>query len=298
MSTRPKVRDSGCVGMAVRLLLLALALLSFLTQVRAEELVASVPVSTRDAQGKTVVAEMPITVFRPPNSGLFPAVVVSHGRPSAEKRQGMGRVKLSSVSAVLLGIGMVVVVPTRIGYGIAGGRDPEYTISCEEPRYAEALGAAADEIAAAVNYARSLPYVDPNRIYLVGQSVGGAGTIAAAVRNLPGVRAAVAFNSTHGGRPQQHPGEPCAPDVLKATFASYGSSHSNVPVLWIQTEGDRSVSMAHARNWFGAFADAGGQGEFQAFPSYRDDSHAWFANEPAQWRATVLHFFTANGLRP
>lgn len=276
----------------------AAALLAFAGRVHADELVAAVPVSTRDAYGAIVKAEMPVTIFRPPGPGPFSAVVLSHGRPASAKRPGMGRVKLSSVTMTLLGMGIVVVVPTRIGYGVAGGQDPEFTVSCEKPRYPEALSAVADQIAAAVAYTRGLEYIDPERIFLVGHSVGGAGTVAAAVRHLPGVRAAVAFNSGHGGRPQSNPGEPCAPQALKSTFAQYGSVHNAVPVLWVQTEGDRSFSMAHARTWFGAFVASGGQGVFLTYPASREDSHNWFEQQPAQWREAVHSFFVAQGLKP
>ena len=117
-------------------------------------------------------------------------------------------------------------------------------------------------------------------------------------RELPGVRAAVAFNSGHGARTQSNPGEPCGSEALRATFAQYGSVHSHVPVLWIQTEGDRSFSLANARSWFGAFFVAGGRGAFRTYPASHEDSHDSFALAPAQWRETVHDFFVAEGLRP
>lgn len=283
---------------AVQLVRLTVLSLLLLTRVNAEEIVAKVPVTTHDAYGAVVEAEMLVTVFRPSQSDRLPAVVLSHGRPPLMQRQTMGRVKLSSVSTTLLGMGFVVVVPTRIGYGVAGSLDPEFTVSCEQPRYLEALSAVADQIAAAATYARTLPYVDPDRLFLVGHSVGGAGTVAATARSLPGLRAAVAFNAGHGGRPQQHPGEPCAPEALKSTFRQYGTTHSSVPLLWIHTDGDHSFSLEHARNWFDAFSQAGGRGTFLAFPAARGDSHEWFASQPAQWREAVQAFFVANGMKP
>ncbi len=288
---------NSALGVTVRHLLILLACV-LVSRASAEELQATVPVTTRDAYGAVVEAGMPVTVFRPSTAGRLAAVILSHGRPGPAQRGRMGRVKLSSVSTTLLGMGLVVIVPTRIGYGIASGPDPEFTVSCEQPRYFEALAAVADQISAAVSYARSLPFVDPDRVFLVGHSVGGAGTVAATVRNLPGVRASVAFNSGHGGRPLHHPGEPCAPGVLQSAFAKLGSAHSAIPLLWIHSEGDRTVSMAHAQNWFNAFATAGGRGEFRAFPAYRDDSHEWFASQPGQWRDTVRAFFEANGRAP
>jgi dienelactone hydrolase len=292
---RPWLRWNGGSGIAVnhlRVIFAASVVTVYLALVHAhaEELNSSVPVTVRDPIGAAHHAEMPITVFRPATTGPYAAVVLSHGRPDAAHRRNMGRVKLSSVSATLMGMGLVVVVPTRIGYGMASGPDPESSSSCEHPRYREALAVVADQISAAVSYTRGLPYVDPDRVFLIGHSVGGAGTIAAAVRDLPGVRAAIAFNSGHRGRPHQHAGEPCAPDELMSTFATLGQVQSPTPVLWIQTEGDRTFSMGHARKWFEAFVAAGGNGEFRAFPPYREDSHEWFAIRPDQWRDAVRDY--------
>ena len=257
---------------------------------------ATLAVTTRDARGQVVEANIPVTVFRPPGEGPFPAVILSHGRPPAAQRPRMGRVKLSSVATTFLGLGMVVIVPTRIGYGAAGGPDVEFSVSCEEPKYPEALGAVADQIGSAVSYARSLSYVDGQQIFLVGHSVGGAGTVAAAVRGFPGVRAAVNFNGGHGGRPGSHPGEPCGTDVLRKTFGDLGGARSTVPLLWVHTENDELISMRYAQEWFAAFTVAGGRGTFTAFPAHRD-GHYWFSADPNSWRDAVRAFFVTNGMK-
>ena len=261
------------------------------------ESTATVSVRTKDPFGTVVEAELPLTIFRPVGSGPFPAVVLSHGRPGASQRASMGRVKLSSVVTAFLGEGFVVIVPTRIGYGIAKGPDIESTVSCEEPRYSNSIAAAADQVAAAVAFSRTLADVDPSRLFLVGHSMGGAATVAAAVRQLQGVRAAISFNGGQGAR-SAYPGEPCRPDVLLKTFADLGAVKSAVPQLWIHTENDRQFSAANARRWFSAFHDAGGVGELKMFPPYRDDGHWWFASEPAVWMGTAREFLLANGLRP
>lgn len=282
------------VEQALASLLLWLGLVS--QSALAIETTFTIPIQTIDPFGVVVQAEMPLTVFQPVGKGPFPAVVLSHGRPSRLMRQTMGRVKLSSVSTAFLGEGFVVIVPTRIGYGIAKGPDVEDSVSCEEPRYSSTFAAAADQIAAAVAFARTLPYVDPERLLLVGHSMGGAATVAAGVRNLPGVRAVVSFNGGQGAR-VSNPGEPCKPDVLLMTFAALGTAKSSVPQLWIHTENDLQFSVSHAKSWFSAFRDAGGAGESKVFPPYRDDGHWWFQNEPIAWMETVRAFTVANRLR-
>jgi dienelactone hydrolase len=259
------------------------------------ELTSSVPVKTRDAHGQAVTADLTLTVFRPPGGGPFPAVVLNHGRPGPTARQAMGRVKLSSVTTAFLGQGFVVVVPTRIGYGVAQGPDVEFSLSCDRPAYAASFAAAADQVQAAVTFARALPYVDPERLLLVGHSMGGAATITAAARNLPGVRAAVSFSGGQGARATT-PGEPCGADVLKETFAGYGAMKSPIPQLWIHTENDRQFSLARASEWFSAYQHAGGQGQLQVFPAFRDDGHWWFASEPHAWMPAVKRFFDTHDM--
>ncbi|MCD6079612.1 MAG: dienelactone hydrolase [Ramlibacter sp.] len=260
----------------------------------AAESTATIRVKTADARGETFEVDMALTVFSPTGAGPFPAVILSHGRPGPSQRAAMGRVKLSSVATAFLGEGFVVVVPTRVGYGISKGPDLESAGTCEQPRYAGTFAAAADQVAAAAAFARTLDHVDGDRLFLVGHSMGGAATIAAAARNLPGVRAAVSFNGGQGGGASG----PCRPDALRKAFAELGGARAAVPQLWIHVENDRLLSTAHARSWFSAFEEAGGRGEINVFPSYRDDGHWWFGNEPAAWMPTVRAFFLAHGLRP
>ena len=283
--------------MTLRAIFLGWVLVVAASNAAAAEEASTLHVRTRDALGSAVEADIALTILRPAGLGPFPAVVLSHGRPPEAVRKQMGRVKLSAAATTLLGLGLVVIVPTRIGYGVSAGPDVEFSVSCEQPQYAETFAAVADQIAATVEHARKLPYVDPQHIYLVGHSMGGAGTVAAAARGLPGVRAAAAFNSGQGARGRTHPGEPCGVPVLQSTFASLGGQRSPAPVLWAHTENDQQISLVHAREWFDAFIAAGGQGSFVAFPAYRADGHDWFIAEPGGWRDAVQSFFAANGLR-
>lgn len=273
---------------------LALALCLAALAAHAEEVAATLAVATADARGQPVRADMALTLFVPPGKGPHPAVVLSHGRPGAAQRAGMGRVKLTAVTTAFLGKGFVVAVPTRIGYGATGGPDVESSLSCEHPAYPQTFAAAADQVEAAAKYVRTLPYVDRDRLFLVGHSMGGAATVAAAVRNLPGVKAAVAFAGGQGAQAAS-PGEPCGAAVLKDTFAAYGAARSPVPQLWMHVENDRQFSLAHARGWFAAFEQAGGKGQFSAHPAFRTDGHWWFASEPAAWMPEVLAFIEGHG---
>jgi dienelactone hydrolase len=276
----------------VRAWLAAIALVA--SPAHAAEIVVQVPVSTFDTQGHAVNGSIPVTIYRPIGTGRYPVVIVSHGRPGLPgERQRMGRVRLSNVTATLLGLQMVVIIPTRLGYGAAGSSDPEYSVSCEDPQYQRAFAAGADQVGAVVRLARTLDFVDPDRIFLMGHSVGGGVTATAATRHLPGVRAAVNFSGGHGGN-LLRPGEPCRADVLQDTFASLGSVHAPVPQLWIYVDNDEYIASRYAKQWFDAFVAAGGHGEFKMVPHR---NHAWFARDPIEWRGLVMEFFEKNGLR-
>jgi dienelactone hydrolase len=263
------------------------------TAAQGAENVIELAVEVTASDGSRVAGRIPVTVYRPPGEGPFPAVVVSHGRPGMRaERERMGRVRMGSVATTLLGRNMVVLVPTRLGYGQTSTADPEFFVSCREPHYERAFAAGAEQVAAAVQYARSLPYVDAGRIYLVGHSVGGGITASAAARGLPGVRAAVLFSATHGGRDGQ---PPCREDRLQQTFASYGGTAVRVPQLWIYVENDDLVPAALARDWFNAYTAAGGAGSFRLVPAKRN-AHYWFLSEPGEWREAVFDFFTRHGL--
>ena len=103
-----------------------------------------------------------------------------------------------------------VIVPMRRGYGLTGGVFAESFGSCASPDFYAAGEQAALDLDAAIAYARKLPWVDGQRIVLVGQSAGGFASIAAASRNIPGVAAAVNMSGGRGGNPRTRPGEPCA----------------------------------------------------------------------------------------
>lgn len=258
----------------------------------AGETVVELSVATHTSAGEAVEGKMPLTVYVPPGAGPFPAVVVSHGRPGTRaERDRMSRVRMASVAATLLGRNFVVLIPTRLGYAANSKHDPEFFVSCAAPRYPEAFAAGADQVAAAVRHAQSLPQVDPQRIFLIGHSVGGGVTASAASRGLPGVRAAAIVSAAHGGR---EGAPPCRDDLLKDTFRSFGAVAGGAPLLWMYVENDEWVPAASARAWFDAYTAAGGRGEFRLVGAQRN-AHFWFLAEPGQWVQDVIEFFGRHG---
>src|SRR5262249_46623651 len=138
-----------------------------------------------------------------------PYVVINHGRVSSEKgRAKFGRMKYSDISRYLVSLGFVVLVPTRVGYGVTGGPDVEYSGPCDKKNYAVGLDAAADEVRAVLERAKTLPEVDLSQGLVVGASFGGMATIKLTTVNLPGLAGGVNFAGGVGGDPKIRPHHP------------------------------------------------------------------------------------------
>src|SRR3989475_2769994 len=149
--------------------------------------------------GYTVAA----TILRPEGPGPFGAVILNHGVPVSDKeRAGASSSDLLASAAVFAQRGYVVVLPLRRGFGTTGGEFAEYTGSCSHPDYLGGEQAAAEDVMAAYEYARALPYVDPHRMILAGHSAGGmVAPFTAGVRQPEGLVAVLAFAAGARGQP-------------------------------------------------------------------------------------------------
>jgi dienelactone hydrolase len=255
------------------------------------ERVLTVPVRFEDMYRKTIEREITVTVFEQPGSAPYPLMVLSHGRPPNDSgRHSFGRARYSEASRHFASLGYSVWVPTRIGYGVSGvDEDPEYTGRCGSKVYPPGYAAATEQVLQVIDYAKRLPEIDGSRIVSIGQSFGGAMSIALASRNPPGLLAAINFAGGGGGEPQTRPGEPCDSIRLAEMFAAYGKS-SRVPTLWIYTENDRYFAARHVKNWYDAFRSQGGSGELLLLPSFGEDGHLLFPRGLSVWKPIVERF--------
>jgi len=224
------------------------------------------------------VAALVATTYRPPGDGPFPLIVLSHGSPAdAAERSRMGRYRVLSRIREFTRRGFAVIVPMRRGYGDTGGAWAETYFRCSAPDYYAAGVEAAVDVVATIDYARSLDYVNHERIVLLGQSAGGFASIAAASRNPPGVVAAVNLSGGRGGQPETRPGQPCDADGMTRTIARFAQT-IRVPVLWHYAENDRFFAPEHVRAWFRAFESAGARGKLVMQPPFGNDGHNIFAS--------------------
>jgi len=261
------------------------------------------PVTVQDLFGRRETRTITVTTFRPPGDGPFPLLVLNHGRATQDRRAGQGRQRFEPQARYLVSLGFAVFVPTRVGYGDTyGDFDPEYAGDCPAMRPGPASVAAADQVLATVELARSLPWVDASRWVVMGVSLGGLTTLAVASRNPPGLVAAVNFAGGHGGRPDTHPASSCSPAALSSLWLRQGATAA-LPTLWLYWANDRYWGADWPQRWAQAWKDGGGKVEFHSLPEAGADGHQGFIMQMDQWVPRVEAYlaragFTRSGFVP
>ena len=257
-----------------------------------------VTIAVHEASGE--VAQMTTTWFVPPGKGPFPVVLFSHGRAGNEADRdrlapGISRSQL----AYWLGKGVAVVSPVRPGYGDSGGGgDVEQNGAhfdaaghcTSTPDYRRTADAAVLSIQAALQWLRAQPWADADDVLLVGQSVGGLASVAAAAQPLPGVVGYVNFAGGAGGSPARSPGASCDPDQLRDLFASYGRT-TRVPSLWLYATNDQYWGPDAPAAWHAAFAQGARRTRFVQAPAVADgDGHGLSRHDASLWAPAVDAF--------
>jgi dienelactone hydrolase len=258
----------------------------------------TVPLTVKGLFGEKTVS-LAATEYRPDGPGRFPAIVLSHGSPVSPSARVAYTAKYPVASGVFVGWGFVVLNPVRRGYGATGGAWEEDYGRCDSPFYVEGGLETAKDIAAGVAYLRRQPYVDPERIVLVGQSAGGWGSLAAASRGDLPIRGVVNFAGGRGGKRNNVPNDNCAPDRLVAAAGTYGKTAS-VPSLWLYTANDQFFAPDLSRRMHEAFTAGGGRATYVALPAIGNDGHQLITMQDgvALWRDTVERFFREIGVMP
>jgi dienelactone hydrolase len=232
--------------------------------------------------------------------GKHPLVVLTHGSSRIPEEHAQVTPWQQLPQALWFARrGWVVLVVVRRGYGTSGGdQDGNHGGRCSERRghigdYETAGAYAAEDLRAAIDYARTLPEVDATRIIAAGVSTGGFTTVALTANPPRGLVAGINFA---GGRGSQGDHDVCDPGGLIDAYRSFGK-HSRVPMLWIYSENDKYFWPELARKFDAAFRAGGGQDQFVLAPPDGDDGHHLFGHISA-WSPTVDEFLKAQNLAP
>ena len=247
------------------------------------------------ANGYTIAA----TILRPQGEGPYGVVLLNHGVPGAEPaRKTVSWKDFSAVAPVFARRGYVVVMPIRRGFGATGGEMAEDAGPCSNPNYQRAERNAADDVMAAYDYAQRLPYVNPDRMILAGQSAGGVVSVyTAGTRQPRGLVAVLGFASGRGGNPDIRPGVPCAVEPVAKVFEQLGKQ-VRVPVLLNYSENDQYFNPQTSRLWYDRFTAAGGKADYVLQKPFRKDGHFLFVDliGVEYWLPTVEKFLSAQNV--
>ena len=237
--------------------------------------------------------------YRPEGSGPFPAIVLSHGSPPLPGQRLTYTARYPLASAVFVNWGFVVVNPVRRGYGATGGVWEEGSGRCESPFYVEAGLETAKDIAAAVAYLQQQPFVDRERIVLVGQSAGGWGSLALASRGDVPVRGVVNFAGGRGGKKDNRPNNNCEPDRLVSAAGKLGKT-ATIPSLWLYTTNDQFFAPELSRRMYEAYTASGGRATYHLLPAIGHDGHSLitFKDGVSLWQDKVEAFLREIGVLP
>ena len=239
-----------------------------------------------------------VTILRPRGEGPFGAIVLNHGvGVGAYERFIESPTLLIQAASAFVARGYVVVMPLRRGFGETGGRFAESPGECSNPHYGRGERAAATDVLAAYEFARKLPYVDPDRMILAGQSAGGVASLYAAAQQPDGLRAVLAFAAGRGADPARPSGVPCAAEALAALFQDLGVS-VRVPVLMYYTENDLYFGPSASRSWFQQLQAGGVRGEYVLQPPFGDNGHFVFSDTKGipLWLPAVERFLERHGI--
>ena len=232
-------------------------------------------------------------VIRPAMGGRHPLVLVNHGSPRSAQARVNSASSLTANAIAFARRGWAVGLIARRGYGHSEGNFAEGYGSCEQPNYEGAGLASAQDIVQSARFLQSQPYVDPDRVLLVGVSAGGFGSIASASLAPHGLAGVINFA---GGRGSQESDTVCREDILIRAYGSFGNK-VRTSTLWVYAENDHFFGPKLARAMFAAFTAAGAPGELIIAPPFGSDGHGLFSSTGIpQWSDLVDDFLRKHRL--
>ncbi len=120
-------------------------------------------------------------LYKPRGDGQFPLVIYNHGSRRGHEKES---VPFRYVGNLLLQRGFAVLVPERRGYGQSDGQ-PFYDEVGNDvgSRFVGRLEAETGDVLAALDFLKTLPWVDQRRIGIMGWSLGGIISVFAVSRS-------------------------------------------------------------------------------------------------------------------
>ena len=207
--------------------------------------------------------ELETTLFRPAGAGPFPLVVINHGKQVGDPAL-QERARFLAASREFVRRGYAVALPMRLGFSKSSG--PYVSAGCNLTTNGELQAGWVD---GALQWLRRQPYIDGERILVVGQSHGGLTTLALGTRKIEGVRGLVNFA---GGLKYD---ECDWQKALVSAAESYGR-RATLPSLWFYGDNDSHFPAPLWKEMHARYSSAGGRAEMVAFGRFGADAHLMF----------------------
>ena len=233
-------------------------------------------------------------IFRPAGKGPFPLAVVNHGSTGRGSNPKLFRDTFTApmLAEFLRQRGWLTAFPQRRGRGRSDGlydegfrSDRARGYTCKTKRTLAGADRALADLDAAVAALQKRPDVKPGPVLLIGQSRGGAISVAYAGLHPGKVLGAVNFV---GG----WVGDGCRNAVaVNRTLMSRGAAFPQ-PILWLYGENDPFYGLEHSRGSFAAFRAAGGRGQFVKYRVPGGNGHG-VMQFPRLWAGEVERYLGA-----
>lgn len=292
--TRPRPMGSALALLRCAVLLASFCVVSTFGQAKESPFWyrSSVPVTV---DGETVRLDM--RIYKPMGDGPFPTLVFNHGSTGygTDTRRFKQAVDAPAVAAFFMQRGWAVVMPARRGRADSEGQYDEgfsfiraLGYSCISSTSLAGADRALRDVEAAMTAVLDMPFVDKERVAMGGASRGGALSVAYAGAHPEQVKAVVNFVGGWLGQPC-----PTMGSVNQAVFLR-GTAYPRES-LWLYAENDPYYSLAHSRENFSTFVQAGGKAAFHEFVVPAENGH-WLAGFPKLWAKQLDAYLKKNGL--
>jgi len=229
------------------------------------------------------------TIFKPNGDGPFPLVVINHGKESGNP-YFQARARFPIVSREFVRLGYLVALPMRQGFSKSGGGYIATGCNTTSNGLMQA-----DDIRRVLDVLVKRSDVDPQRILVIGQSVGGLATMAFGSGSpYPGVKGLINFA---GGISIPN----CQWDLsLISAFGDYGRT-SKVPTLWFYGDNDGrwGPTADVPTRMYEAYIKAGGNAKLIAFGTFEDgDAHNMITRNVGRkiWIEPTMEFLRSIGM--
>ena len=271
--------------------------------VRAIALLA--PLSLGTAAGAQEATLVPVTVdgervrlemriYRPVTSEPAPTLVFNHGSTGRgiDPRVFTRRIDYPEVAKFFVDRGWAVVMPARRGRGGSEGLYDEgfapnraLGYVCDASLPLAGAERALRDVEAAMDAILAMPFVDPTRVMIGGQSRGGILSVAYAGRRPEQVKGVINFVGGWMGVGCPYP--------INRTLFVRGARYPG-ETLWLYGDEDRFYPLSHSRENFAAFQSAVGTGTFHEFPPSAGGHGIW--QFPNNWAPLVAGYLERQGL--